>query len=41
MAKSEKVQREIDLAYMKRDAEVESQKERDWVRHEKATKRRK
>jgi hypothetical protein len=35
MAQSEKVKREIELAYRKRESEIESQKERDWARHQK------
>jgi hypothetical protein len=35
MAQSEKVKREIELAHRKRESEVEAQKERDWSRHEK------
>jgi hypothetical protein len=35
MAQSEKVKREIELAFRKREAEVETQKDRDWARHEK------
>lgn len=36
---SEKVQREIELAYMQREADVERQKERDWGRFEKDKRR--
>ncbi len=38
MAQSEKVKREIELAYRKRESEIEAQKERDWARHEKSRK---
>lgn len=35
MAQSEKVKREIELAYRKVESEIEAQKERDWARHQK------
>jgi hypothetical protein len=35
MAQSEKVKREIELAYRKRESEIEAQIEREWTRHEK------
>ncbi len=31
---SEKVQRDIELAYLQRERELEKQKERDWKRFE-------
>lgn len=36
---SEKVKREIELAYMQRERDLERQKERDWRSFERATAR--
>lgn len=39
MAQSEKVKREIELAYRKRDSEIAAQIEREWARHEKKSRK--
>jgi len=39
MAQSEKVKREIELAYRKRESEIEAQKDRDWARHQKTARK--